>query len=63
MEFLDHLDTWIFMSRLEAEGDSAPRSLLEKGWTAFMQVPENLKLELGLVDGEGGRVNGVNGIH
>lgn len=60
MEFLDYVETWIFMSRLEHGGINAQRSVLEDGWTAYMKVPETLKREMGLINGEG-PLNGVNG--
>ena len=63
MEFVDYVDCWIFMGRLVLEGIDAQRSVLEEGWRAYMQVPEALKRELGLVDGEEGRANGVDGTH
>ena len=53
MEFLDYAETWALMTRLEFEGVDVQRSVLEKGWTAYMQVPETLKREIRLVNGEG----------
>lgn len=60
---VDFMYTWNFMLRLECEGVNAQRNVLEEGWTAYMQVPEALKREMGLVDGGEGRTNGVNGFH
>lgn len=62
-EFVDYVDTWVFISRLEVDGTDAQRSVLEEGWRAYMQVPEGLKRELGLLSGGEGHTNGVNGNH
>ena len=59
-DFYDIVETWIYMGDMELDGVDAHRELLEYGWTAYMQVPEALKRELGL--GEG-LANGVNGVH
>ena len=62
-DFHDIVETWIYMGDMESDGIDAHRELLEYGWTAYMQVPEALKQELGLVEDWEGLANGVNGIH
>lgn len=64
--FLDIVDTWMFMRRLELGGLEAQKSVLEKGWRAYEQVPRWLRERMEsepLVDGGANRVNGVNGVH
>lgn len=58
MDFLDYVDCWVFMCRLELEGIDEQRSVLEEGWRAYLQVPNALKRELGLLDGGEGVANG-----
>lgn len=53
----------IYIGDMEHERVDAHRELLEYGWTAYMQVPDALKRELGLEDGGEGLANGVNGIN
>lgn len=62
-EFTDYVDTWCFITMLELRGVEAQKSVLEEGWRAYMQVSEDLKRELGLVNGGEGRAKGVNGTH
>ena len=44
--YFEDVDIWEFMTELEKGGLEAQKSLLEEGWTAFMQVSEDLKQEL-----------------
>lgn len=65
-EFDEIVETWILMGDLAMDGvETQRKNILENGWTAYMQVPEALKRELGLVDGgeAEGLLNGVNGTH
>lgn len=62
-DFYDIVETWIYMNDMEHNGVDAHREILEYGWKAYMQVPEALKRELGLEEGEEGLENGVDGIY
>lgn len=48
--YFEDVGTWRFMVELEEGGVEAQKNLLEEGWTAFMQVPDVLKQEVGLLD-------------
>ena len=50
--YFEDVGNWEFVMELEEGGLEAQKSLLEEGWTAFMQVPEDLKQEVGLLDDE-----------
>ena len=44
--YFEDMGNWEFMMELQEGGLEAQKSLLEEGWTAFMQVPDNLKQEV-----------------
>lgn len=46
----DCVGHWRFIERLEREGGKAQKEVLEKGWMAYQQVPEQVKRELGLLE-------------
>lgn len=50
--FSDSVNNWFFIDRLQREGASAQKEVLEKGWAAYMLVPEQLKRDVGLLDEE-----------
>lgn len=45
-EAADVVGNWNFIERLKHEGEPAQREVLEKGWTAYEQVPEYVKRDL-----------------
>lgn len=52
-EFTECVRNWFFIDRLEREGEPAQREVLERGWMAYEQVPEQVKRDLGLLEEEG----------
>lgn len=50
IEYTNCVSNSDFMDRLENEGETAQREVLEKGWTAYQHVPEQIKRDLGLLD-------------
>lgn len=50
-EAAEVVGNWNFIQKLKHEGQPAQREVLEKGWTAYEQVPEYLKRDL--ADGSG----------
>lgn len=50
-QFLDCVENWFFLERLQFEGEPAQKEVLEAGWRAFAQVPQQLKLDFGLLEG------------
>lgn len=50
----EYVKNWFLIVRLEREGEQAQREVLERGWTAYEQVPKQVKRDLGLLEEEGG---------
>lgn len=49
-EFSTCVSNWKFIERLQHEGTSAQKEVLEKGWAAYMYCPQVLVEALGLKD-------------
>lgn len=47
-EFRECIKNYVFIERMEHEGESAQRQILLDGWEAYMLVPEQVKRGLGL---------------